>query len=62
MQGFTLGVTLRVTIHRKAVEQYFTMELFIFQCYPGCNFGKFVNFGLGTIGGERVKGFIITVF
>ena len=23
------------------------MELFIFQCYPVCSFGKCINFGLG---------------
>ena len=33
-----------MTIHWKAVEQYFTVVLtFVFQFYPGCNFGKFLN-------------------
>ena len=31
------------------------MELFVFQVYPICNFGKFVNFGLGTVWRERAK-------
>ena len=44
-----------MTIHWKAVEQYFTELLFVFQFYPVCNFGKFVNFGLGTVRIERVK-------
>ena len=43
------------TIHWKAVEQYFTVVLFVFQFYPVCNFGTFIKFGLGTVGSERVK-------
>ena len=39
-----------MTIHWKAVEQYFTVILFVFQF---CNFGKFINFGLGTVRSER---------
>ena len=27
----------------------------VFQCYPVCNFGKFINFGYGTVRSERVK-------
>ena len=46
-----------MTIHCKAVEQYFTVMLFGFQFYPFCNFGKFINFGLGTVRSERVKEF-----
>ena len=42
-----------MTIHWKAVEQYFTVELFVFQCYSVCNFGKFDNFGLGIIRREK---------
>ena len=38
----------------KAVEQVFTVVLFIFQFYPGFNFGKFISFGLGTVRSERV--------
>ena len=38
-----------VTIHWKAVDQYFTVVLFVFQFYPVCNFGKFMNFELGTV-------------
>ena len=45
-----------VTIHWKAVEQYFSVILFVFQFYPVCNFGQFINFGLGTVRSERVKG------
>ena len=37
------------------MEQYFTVMLFVFQFYPVCNFGKFINFGLGTVRGESVK-------
>ena len=44
-----------MTIHWKAVEQYFTVVLFAFKFYPVCNFGKFINFGLGTVRVERVK-------
>ena len=33
----------------EAVEQYFTVVLFVFQFYPVC------NFGLGTVRSERVK-------
>ena len=46
-----------MTICWKAVKQYFTVLLFIFQYYPVCNFGKFINVGLGALSG--VKGFII---
>ena len=39
---------------RKAVEQYLIIELFVFQFYPvSCNFGKFINFVLGTVRSER---------
>ena len=41
-----------MTIHWKAVEQYFTVVLMVFSI---CNCGKFFNFGLGTAGIERVK-------
>ena len=37
-----------MTIHWKAVEQYFTVVLFIFQCYP-------VLPRLGTVASENVK-------
>ena len=53
------------TIRWKAVEQYLTVELFIFQFCPVCNFGKFVHdFGLGvnilrwhlnSLGGNQVR-------
>ena len=39
----------------KAVEQYFTVVLFVFQFHPVCNLGKFISFGLGTVSSERVK-------
>ena len=42
-----------MTIHWKAVEHYFAMVLL--SIYPVCNFGKFVNFGFGTVRSERVK-------
>ena len=44
-----------MTIHWKAVEQYFTVVLSVFQFNPACNFGEFINFGLGTVRGENVK-------
>ena len=47
--------TLSVTIHWKAVEQYFTVVVVGFQFYPVCNFRKFNNFGLGSVRSERVK-------
>ena len=39
-----------MTIHWKAVEQYFTVVLFVFQCNPGCNFWEFINFDLVLFG------------
>ena len=45
-----------MTIHWKAVKQYFTVVLFVFQFHPVCNFAKFINFGPGTVRSERVKG------
>ena len=41
-----------VTIHWKAVEQYFTAVLFIF--YPVCNFENFINVGPKTVKSEKV--------
>ena len=32
-----------MTIHWKAVEQYLSLLLFVFQLKPVCNFGKFNN-------------------
>ena len=43
-----------MTIHWKALEQYFAAVLFGFQFYPVCNFGKLIIFGLGTARSERV--------
>ena len=31
------------------------MVHFLFQYYPFCNFGKFINFGLSTVRSERVN-------
>ena len=42
------------------MEQYFTVVLFVFQVSPVCNFGKFSNFGLGTVKSEGVKNCFIT--
>ena len=42
-----------MTIHWKAVQQFFTVVLFGFQFYLVCNFGKFIDFLLGLSG---VKG------
>ena len=44
-----------MTIHWKAVEQYFTVVLFGFQVSTVCNFEKFINFGLGTVRSEGLK-------
>ena len=41
-----------MTIHWKAVEQYFTVVLFVFQFVILDNF---INFVLGTVRSERVK-------
>ena len=44
----TFGSMDSVTIHSKAVEQYFTWVLFVFQFYPVYHFRKFITFGLDT--------------
>ena len=44
-----------MTIHWKAVEQYFTVVLFVFLSYPVCNFGKFISYGLNTVRSEIVE-------
>ena len=41
--------------HWKAVEQYFTVVLFVVQFYPVCNFETFINFGVGTVRSERLN-------
>ena len=51
---------LSVTIHWKAVEQSFSVVLFVVQFYPVCNFGKLMKFGLRTIRSER--GFVSASF
>ena len=43
-----------MTIYWKAVEQYFSVVLFVFQ-FPVCMFAKFIDIGLGTINNQRVK-------
>ena len=40
-------------------EQYFTVELFVFQFYPLFNFRKFIDLGLGTAKSERVNPSIV---
>ena len=42
---------------RKAIAQYFAMVLFVsfFKFTPVCNFGKFCNFGLGSVLNESVN-------
>ena len=44
-----------MTIGWKAVEHYLTVALFDVQFYPACNFGKFINFGLGIPRDEKVN-------
>ena len=39
-----------MTTHLKAVEQCFTVVLFVFQFYPVCNFGKFTILDLTLSG------------
>ena len=41
--------------HWKAVKQYLTVVLFVFKFHPVCNFGKFINFGLGIIRSKRIN-------
>ena len=41
-----------MTIHRNAVERHFTACFF--QFYLVCNFGKSINFGLGSVRTELV--------
>ena len=45
-----------MTIHWKAVEQYFGVVLFVFQFYLVCKCGKFIHFGIGTVRSEMVNG------
>ena len=44
-----------MTIGWKAVDQYFTVGLCVFQFYPVCNFGEFINFAFGTVRSERLS-------
>ena len=43
-----------MTFHWKVVEQNFA-AVFVSQFYSVCNFGKFINFGLGIVRSERVN-------
>ena len=57
-QNETLGNTKfsnsKVAIQWKAVEQYFAVALFVFEFDQVCNFGKLINFRLGTVRSERI--------
>ena len=44
-----------MTIHWKAVEQYFTVVLFVFQFYSDCNFYNFLDQALSEVKGQRIK-------
>ena len=44
-----------MTIRGKAIEQHFTVVLLVFQFYPVCKFGQFMNFGLGIVRSESVN-------
>ena len=44
-----------MTIPWKAVKKCFTVMLFVFQIYTLCRFGKFINFGIGTVRNERLE-------
>ena len=48
-----------MTIHWKAVEQHFTVVLFVFQVYPVSNFGKCITFGLNAVRSERVSALLL---
>ena len=61
-----LLVKFDLPLESSAIEQYFTVELFIFQFCSGCNFGKFVSCGLDTLSSERlivrhVESFLLVV-
>ena len=44
------------------MEQYFTVMLFVFQLYPVCNFGKFINSTLDLgLEGKGLKAPVIMV-
>ena len=43
-----------MTIHQKAVEQFFTVVLFIFQFYPVCNFASLSILDLALPGVKRL--------
>ena len=45
--------------HWKAVEQYFTVVLFVFRFYSVCNLRKIFNFGHSAVRSERVKSQLI---
>ena len=45
-----------MTIRWTAVEKYFAVVLFAFQFNSVCNFGKFIDFGLGTARKEKLSG------
>ena len=44
-----------MTIHWEAIEQYFTVVLFVYQFDPVCNSESFINYEFGTVRSERVK-------
>ena len=51
----SMDKALRCDYSMEAVEQYSTVVLFVFRFYPVCKFGKFINFGPGTVRSERGK-------
>ena len=53
-QSFDYMDSKVLTIHWKAIEQYFAGVLFVFRFSPVCYFGKFINIGLGAFRSERV--------
>ena len=48
-----------MTIHWKAVEQYFIVVLFGFQFHPDYNFGNYISFGHGIVRSDMVNNFLI---
>ena len=49
----SMNRTLASDIQWKAAEQYSTVVFSFFNFYQVCNFGKFINFGHGTVRSER---------
>ena len=49
----SMDITLSVIIYWKAVEQYFTAVMFVFQFHSVYNYGKFLNFWHSALSGVK---------